>query len=204
MKKKGNLPKNNQYCKRGQTPPWTKAELKKVLKKLKSNKCRDPNGMINEIFIGVDLQMALFDLFNLCKSKMQITDFMERRKERRQIKYWLLQRNIYCKYLQITVDATNISRQIWDNRLQYVRFPNWGEKRKKREGTYLCSKWGDSRYFKGASERFGDPAFLDSLVATDRWNTCVFWFDMTIFFTIRTQRLLLKLSKAAKSQFCCV
>ena len=56
---------------------------------------------------------------------------------------------------------------------------------------------------KGVSERFGDRAFLDSSVTTDRVNTCVFWFDKTIFFTIRTQRLLLKLSKAAQSQFCC-
>ena len=63
------------------TPPWTQAELQKVLKSLKSNKCRDPNGMINEIFmprvIGEDLQIALLDLFNLCKSRMQIPDFMK-------------------------------------------------------------------------------------------------------------------------------
>ena len=47
------------------TPPWTQAELQKVLKSLKSNKCRDPNGMINEILvIGVDLQITLLDLFD--------------------------------------------------------------------------------------------------------------------------------------------
>ena len=52
----------------------------KVLKSLKKNKCRDPNSMINEIFkpgvVGTDLQIALLDLFNICKSKMQIPDFM--------------------------------------------------------------------------------------------------------------------------------
>ena len=62
------------------TPPWTAKELSTVLKSLKNNKCRDPNSMINEIFkpgvIGTDLQIALLDLFNLCKSKMKIPKFM--------------------------------------------------------------------------------------------------------------------------------
>ena len=53
---------------------------------------------------------------------------------------------------------------------------------------------------KGANgERFGDPAFLDSLVASDQLKARVFWFDKTTFFTIRTQSLLLKLSMAAQS-----
>ena len=51
---------------------------------------------------------------------------------------------------------------------------------------------------KEASERFGDPAFLDSLVFSDQGNKHLcFWFDKTTFFIIRTKRLLLKLSKAA-------
>lgn len=62
------------------TPPWTQKELEKLLTSLKNNKCRDPHGMINKIFkpgvIGADLQIALLDLFNLCKSQMQIPDFM--------------------------------------------------------------------------------------------------------------------------------
>ena len=62
------------------TPPWTAKELSTVLKSFKNNKCRDPNSMINEIFkpgvIGTDLQIALLDLFNLCKSKMKIPKFM--------------------------------------------------------------------------------------------------------------------------------
>ena len=48
---------------------------------MKNNKCRDPSGVINEIFkpgvVGADLQIALLDLFNLCKSKMQIPSFMQ-------------------------------------------------------------------------------------------------------------------------------
>ena len=57
---------------------------------------------------------------------------------------------------------------------------------------------------KEASEQFSDPAFLYSSIATDRWNTCVFCFDKTTFFTIRTQRWLLKLFMPAQSRFCCV
>ena len=61
------------------TPNWTKEELSKVL--LKTGKCWDPGGLINEIFkpavIGTDVQEALLDLFNLCKSEMQITEFMQ-------------------------------------------------------------------------------------------------------------------------------
>ena len=59
------------------TPNWSQDELSKVLKKLKSGKCRDPGGLINEIFkpgvIGSDLQESLLDLFNICKSQMKIT-----------------------------------------------------------------------------------------------------------------------------------
>ena len=62
------------------SPPWTPNDLLSVLKTLKNNKCRDPYSMINEIFkpgvIGTDLQIALLDLFNKCKSEMKIPDFM--------------------------------------------------------------------------------------------------------------------------------
>ena len=63
------------------TPPWSMEEMKKVLKTLKNNKCRDPCGLINELFrpgvIGAHLQVALLDLFNNCKSHMQVPDFMQ-------------------------------------------------------------------------------------------------------------------------------
>ena len=62
------------------TPPWTEEDIFSVLKSLKSNKCRDPYSMVNEIFkpgvIGTHLQIALLDLFNKCKSEMKIPDFM--------------------------------------------------------------------------------------------------------------------------------
>ena len=63
------------------TQNWSKEDLSKVLSKLKNGKCRDPGGIINEIFkpgvIGSDLQEALLDLFNLCKSEIKIPDFMK-------------------------------------------------------------------------------------------------------------------------------
>ena len=63
------------------TPPWSIQELQQVMKTLKNNKCRDPSGLINELFrqgvVCLDLQMALLDLFNLCKSKMQIPNLLQ-------------------------------------------------------------------------------------------------------------------------------
>ena len=70
-----------QIARQVKTPNWSKSELLKVLKSLKSGKCRDPEGLINEIFkpdvIGSDLQEALLDLLNLCKTEMKIPDFMK-------------------------------------------------------------------------------------------------------------------------------
>ena len=63
------------------TEKWSHKDLLIVLSKLKNGKCRDPGGIINEIFkpgvIGSDLQEALLDLLNLCKSEMQIPNFMQ-------------------------------------------------------------------------------------------------------------------------------
>ena len=38
-------------CKARKSVPWEMSELEKVLKNLKTNKTRDPVGLINEIFI---------------------------------------------------------------------------------------------------------------------------------------------------------
>ena len=60
--------------------PWSLQDLKKVLKSLKNNKTRDPNGMINEIFkpgiIGTDLEIGLLDLFNQIKENLFVPEFM--------------------------------------------------------------------------------------------------------------------------------
>ena len=37
-------------CTKKRTQPWTLKELEKVLNSLKKEKCRDPNGLINELF----------------------------------------------------------------------------------------------------------------------------------------------------------
>ena len=48
---------------------WTLEDLEKVIKTLKSNQSRDPNGMIGELFkpniAGKDLKKAIIDLMNL-------------------------------------------------------------------------------------------------------------------------------------------
>ena len=63
------------------TNNWSHKELSIVLSKLKNGKCRDPGGIINEIFkpgvIGCDLQEALLDLLNLCKTEIKIPEFMK-------------------------------------------------------------------------------------------------------------------------------
>ena len=60
--------------------PWSIENLNKVLKSLKNNKTRDPNGMINEIFkpevAGKDLKIGLLDLFNNIKENLIVPDFM--------------------------------------------------------------------------------------------------------------------------------
>ena len=61
--------------------PWTLEDLEEVLKKLKNNHSRDPNGMINELFkpgiAGRDLKQALVDLMNIILSTFFIPEYME-------------------------------------------------------------------------------------------------------------------------------
>ena len=53
------------------TPDWTMENLEKVLKNLKKDKSRDPNGLINELFMnevaGDDLKKAILCLMNRIK-----------------------------------------------------------------------------------------------------------------------------------------
>ena len=60
---------------------WTMQDLDKVLKKLKTNKTRDPHGLINEIFkpgvVGCDLKVAILDLFNGVKSDFFLPNFLQ-------------------------------------------------------------------------------------------------------------------------------
>ena len=60
--------------------PWKMEQLEKVLKELKIDKARDPNGLINEIFkegiIGNDLKISLLAFFNKMKANNYIPEFV--------------------------------------------------------------------------------------------------------------------------------
>ena len=68
-------------CSESETPFWSSEELWTVLKNLKSNKTRDPTGMINELFkpgvFGLDLFSALLSLINETKSENIVPHFMK-------------------------------------------------------------------------------------------------------------------------------
>ena len=61
--------------------PWKLTELQKVLKALKSNKSRDPHGLINELFkpgvLGKGLEESILILFNRIKEEISIPEFMK-------------------------------------------------------------------------------------------------------------------------------
>ena len=138
------------------TPPWTQKELKQVLSSLKSNKCRDPNGMINEIFkpgvIGADLQIALLDLFNLCKSQMQIPNFMQVSDISNiwKMKGDKLNIESYRGIFIVNIFRSLLMRLIHQDKADTIDsnmsdFQIDGRKTKKCEGPYLYSKWSDPR-----------------------------------------------------------
>ena len=62
------------------TLPWTLKSSEKVLDSLKTGKCRDPDGLVREIFkkeiLGDDLKQSLLLLFNKIKETGQIPKFM--------------------------------------------------------------------------------------------------------------------------------
>ena len=62
------------------TQPWKMIHLEAVLKALKKNKSRDPNGWVNELFqdgvIGDNLKISLLHIFNKIKEVNHIPDFV--------------------------------------------------------------------------------------------------------------------------------
>ena len=70
----------NENFSKVKSEPWTMDDLEKSLKKLKSNKARDPHGLANELFkegdIGQDLKMALLKFYNLIKDNMEIPELI--------------------------------------------------------------------------------------------------------------------------------
>ena len=68
-------------CKTNRSKPWTLQDLEKTLSGLKKNKCRDPKGLINELFstevAGRDLKQSMLMLFNRIKECDQVPEFMK-------------------------------------------------------------------------------------------------------------------------------
>ena len=62
------------------TPSWKMTDLEKVLKSLKIGKCRDPEGMIRELFkddvMGDELKQSLLTMLNKIKETDTIPKFM--------------------------------------------------------------------------------------------------------------------------------
>ena len=50
-------------CRKRKSPPWTMIHMNKAIKSMKNNKCRDPEGLINELMkqgvAGSDLKLSL-------------------------------------------------------------------------------------------------------------------------------------------------
>ena len=63
------------------TKPWTMTDLDDALKQLKSGKCRDPEGLIRDIFkeevIGDDLKNSMLVLLNKSRSEGKLPSFMQ-------------------------------------------------------------------------------------------------------------------------------
>ena len=62
--------------------PWTHKQLDKVLSSLKNGKCRDPEGLINELFkhgvAGQDLKDSILHIMNMTKPNLEIPEFMKK------------------------------------------------------------------------------------------------------------------------------
>ena len=77
---KGLLEKRLMVTKTEKSPSWTENDITKVLKSLKNGKCRDPLGMINEVFnppvAGTDLVRSLCVMMNNIKDKCYVPDLL--------------------------------------------------------------------------------------------------------------------------------
>ena len=69
------------FCKKQKCRLWSMNDLESVLSSLKQNKCRDPTGLVNELFstnnAGKDLKLSIFLLFNSIKETNQIPTFIK-------------------------------------------------------------------------------------------------------------------------------
>ena len=73
--------KRLEIAKSKKTPPWSMADLEKVLKSLKKQKSRDPYGLANDLFrpevAGDDLKLALLRLMNNIKNHQTFPKCLE-------------------------------------------------------------------------------------------------------------------------------
>ena len=64
--------KRLELCKLNKSKDWDLKSLRKVLSKLKTNKARDPHGLVNDLFkpgvCGSDLENSLLTMFNKIKN----------------------------------------------------------------------------------------------------------------------------------------
>ena len=68
-------------AKRRKTAPWTLKQMEKAIKSMKNRKCRDAQGLVNEILqpgvAGRDFKMALLSLMNNTKKHLKIPHMMK-------------------------------------------------------------------------------------------------------------------------------
>ena len=68
-------------AKENKSPPWVMKDLEDAIKELKTGKCRDPEGLVREVFkedaLGEDLKQSLLILFNKIKENQEFPAFMQ-------------------------------------------------------------------------------------------------------------------------------
>ena len=66
---------------RRKSPQWTMTNMEKAIQSMKKNKCRDSDGLINELLkedvAGRDFKVSLLSLLNKCKDQLQIPRMMK-------------------------------------------------------------------------------------------------------------------------------
>jgi hypothetical protein len=69
-------------CKEKKTPPWDIEDIKLAVKQLGTDKARDPEGLVNELFkeevAGDDLLTAVLKLMNIIKSQQQYPKHLQK------------------------------------------------------------------------------------------------------------------------------
>ena len=70
--------KRLEFVRHIKSPHWNTNEVESILKTLKNNRCRDPQGYINEIFkdgiAGDDLKKSIKHILNRIKDTLEISE----------------------------------------------------------------------------------------------------------------------------------